>query len=53
MSNSRKIPGEVALELDWVAGTDMGVCTWGLNGVSKIISTAIAGGHRFPVTGIG
>ena len=40
-------------ELDCLAEARMGVRMWDLNGVSKIISTATAGGHRFPVTGIG
>lgn len=47
----RKMAG--AVELGGLAEIDMGVRMWGLNGVSKIISTATAQGHRFPVTGIG
>ena len=42
-----------AFGLDCLAETDMGVLMWDLNGASKTIITDIAGGHRFPVTGIG
>ena len=46
-----KIAG--AVELGWLAENDKGVRMWDLKGTSKIISTAAAGRHRFPVTGIG
>ena len=55
VSKSRKIRGEVALELDWFVEINMGVRIynmWDLNGLRKLISTDTAGGHRFSVTGI-
>ena len=53
MSKSKEKPGEVTVELDWLAETNVGVRMWDLNEVSKVLSAATAGGHRCPVTGIG
>lgn len=41
------------VELNYIAETNTGVRMWGLNWASKNISTAAAGGRRFPVTDVG